>query len=169
MRRGRRERLTSRRAREADVSVGVGGEHEPAKHLLPLHAPLGAGRSRAAARTTAHAASLCRQVLWSLPLALGLEARGAVAAWCAAAPTRQASASLLGLIAQSGRLAPPLSRAAGHSLEPLATCGCVCSRLLFTAYTEVQFQALDSVSPVSHAVGNTMRRVPASRPAPPPD
>jgi len=72
-------------------------------------------------------------VLWSLPLALGLEARGAVAAWCAAAPTRQASASLLGLIAQSG--------------------------LLFTAYTEVQFQALDSVSPVSHAVGNTMRRV----------
>ena len=33
------------------------------------------------------------------------------------------------------------------------------SGLLFTAYSEVQFKALDQISPVTHAVGNTMRRV----------
>jgi solute carrier family 35 protein E1 len=63
----------------------------------------------------------------------GLEWKSAAAAWRAAAPTKAAATALLSLIVQSG--------------------------LYFTAYSEVQFKALDSVSPVTHAVGNTMRRV----------
>ena len=71
--------------------------------------------------------------LFCLPFTAGLEWGSAAAAWRAAAPTRAAAISLLTLIVQSG--------------------------LYFTAYSEVQFKALDSVSPVTHAVGNTMRRV----------
>lgn len=71
--------------------------------------------------------------LFCLPLSLGLEFSGAAAAWKAAVPSASAAKGLLGLIIQSG--------------------------LYFTAYSEVQFRALDSVSPVTHAVGNTMRRV----------
>ena len=71
--------------------------------------------------------------VWCLPIALGLEWTSAVAAWKAAAPTKAAGLSLLGLIAQGG--------------------------LYFTAYSEVQFKALDQISPITHAVGNTMRRV----------
>jgi len=71
--------------------------------------------------------------LFCVPLTMGLEWGGAAAAWRAAAPSSAAAKALLLLIVQSG--------------------------LYFTAYSEVQFRALDSVSPVTHAVGNTMRRV----------
>lgn len=91
-------------------------------YLFTLLSVRGGAAPPHGARTTAHAASLCRQVLWSLPLTLGLEARGAVAAWCGAAPSRQASASLLSLIAQSGRLASPLSRVAGRDRPPTGAC-----------------------------------------------
>ena len=68
-----------------------------------------------------------------LPLCAALEAPAAAAAWAAAEPPGGSTAALLALIFESG--------------------------LYFTAYSEVQFKALDSVSPVTHAVGNTMRRV----------
>ena len=71
--------------------------------------------------------------LFCLPITLALEWGGARAAWAAAAPTRAAASQLIKVILQSG--------------------------LFFTLYMEVQFQALDSVSPVTHAIGNTMRRV----------
>jgi solute carrier family 35 protein E1 len=72
--------------------------------------------------------------LFCLPVTAALEWHGAAAAWRAAVGSAGATAaSLLALIVQSG--------------------------LYFTAYSEVQFRALDSVSPVTHAVGNTMRRV----------
>lgn len=75
----------------------------------------------------------CLSCLFCLPLTLGLEWRAAAAAWRAAAPTAGSAMPLLGLIAESG--------------------------LYFTAYSEVQFKALDQISPITHAVGNTMRRV----------
>ena len=72
--------------------------------------------------------------LFCLPFTAALEWGGAAAAWAAAAgPTGAAAWPLVALIVKSG--------------------------LYFTAYSEVQFRALDSVSPVTHAVGNTMRRV----------
>ena len=58
---------------------------------------------------------------------------GGAAAVAAAAPTAADAAALLRLIAAGG--------------------------LYFTAYSEVQFLALSNISPVTHAVGNTMRRV----------
>ena len=75
----------------------------------------------------------CLSCLFCLPLSLGLEWRGAAVAWAAAVPSTGAAVALLSLIVQSG--------------------------LYFTAYSEVQFKALDQISPVTHAVGNTMRRV----------
>ena len=83
--------------------------------------------------TTCFASFTILSCLFCLPLSLGLEFSGAAAAWKAAVPSASAAKGLLGLIIQSG--------------------------LYFTAYSEVQFRALDSVSPVTHAVGNTMRRV----------
>jgi len=72
--------------------------------------------------------------LFCVPFTAALEWGGAAAAWRAAVGVGSASAwPLLLLILESG--------------------------LFFTAYSEVQFRALDSVSPVTHAVGNTMRRV----------
>ena len=76
----------------------------------------------------------CLSCLICLPIAAALEAGGAAAAWAAAAPTAADAAALLReLIAAGG--------------------------LYFTAYSEVQFLALSNISPVTHAVGNTMRRV----------
>lgn len=75
----------------------------------------------------------CLSCLFCVPLSAALEWAGAAAAWSAATPTPAAAAGLIGLIVQSG--------------------------LYFTLYSEVQFKALDSVHPVTHAVGNTMRRV----------
>ena len=75
----------------------------------------------------------CLSCLACIPISLGLEWRGAAAAWSASVPSTSAAIALLSLIAQSG--------------------------LYFTAYSEVQFKALDQISPVTHAVGNTMRRV----------
>jgi solute carrier family 35, member E1 len=75
----------------------------------------------------------CLACLFCLPLTLLLEGPLAAAAWRAAAPTPAAAAALAQLIAASG--------------------------LYFTLYSEVQFLALDRISPVTHAVGNTMRRV----------
>ena len=71
--------------------------------------------------------------LWCLPITLGLELSGAKAAWRVAAPSPEAAWRLVGLVTQGG--------------------------LYFTAYSEVQFKALDQISPITHAVGNTMRRV----------
>jgi solute carrier family 35 protein E1 len=68
-----------------------------------------------------------------LPIAAGLEWASAATSWAAAAPSRDTTVSLLTLIAQGG--------------------------LYFTAYSEVQFLALSQISPITHAVGNTMRRV----------
>ena len=75
----------------------------------------------------------CLSCLFCLPITLGLEWQGAAAAWRAAAPSTASALPLLALIAESG--------------------------LYFTAYSEVQFKALDQISPITHAVGNTMRRV----------
>ena len=75
----------------------------------------------------------CLSVLFCLPLTLALEGRNAARIWSAAVPDGAAAVSLLWLICQSA--------------------------LYFTAYSEVQFKALDQISPVTHAVGNTMRRV----------
>ena len=75
----------------------------------------------------------CLSVLFCLPLTLALEGRNAARIWSAAVPDGAAAISLLWLICQSA--------------------------LYFTAYSEVQFKALDQISPVTHAVGNTMRRV----------
>ena len=75
----------------------------------------------------------CLSALVCLPIALGLEWGTAAAAWAAAAPSAASANALLWLIAEGG--------------------------LYFTAYSEVQFLALDQISPVTHAVGNTMRRV----------
>lgn len=71
--------------------------------------------------------------LTCLPICLAIEGGAIATAWAAAVPTAAAAWPLLGLIAQGG--------------------------LYFTLYSEVQFKALDQISPVTHAVGNTMRRV----------
>ena len=75
----------------------------------------------------------CLSLLFCVPFTLLLEWTSALRAWAAAAPSKAAAGALLSLIAQSG--------------------------VYFTLYSEVQFLALNSVSPVTHAVGNTMRRV----------
>ena len=75
----------------------------------------------------------CLSCAICIPITLALEGASAASAWSAATTTAGAGAHLFSLILQSG--------------------------LYFTLYSEVQFKALDSVHPVTHAVGNTMRRV----------
>jgi len=69
----------------------------------------------------------------SIPMALMVEGTSFVTAWKAAAPTTAASLQLLGQISLTG--------------------------LYFYGYSEVAMKALKSVSPVTHAIGNTLRRV----------
>ena len=71
--------------------------------------------------------------LFCVPAALLLEGAAMPAAWAAATPDLRAALNVVWLTVSSG--------------------------LYFTAYTEVAMNALDSISPTTWAVGNTMRRV----------
>ena len=75
----------------------------------------------------------CLSALVCAPLAAAVEGRHALAVLRAAAPTRSAALSLAWLNVVAG--------------------------LYFYLYTEVSMRALANVSPVTQAVGNTMRRV----------
>jgi len=75
----------------------------------------------------------CISAVVSLPFALLVEGRALRAAWTSAAPTYSAGLSLLGKIGLTG--------------------------LYFYGYSEVAMKALNNVHPVTHAIGNTLRRV----------
>ena len=75
----------------------------------------------------------CLAAVISVPFALAAEGRIAGAAWRAAAPTAIASRRLFSQVVLTG--------------------------LYFYGYSEVAMKALNNVHPVTHAIGNTMRRV----------
>mmetsp|Transcript_37606 Transcript_37606/g.82770 ORF Transcript_37606/g.82770 Transcript_37606/m.82770 type:complete len:438 (+) Transcript_37606:227-1540(+) len=75
----------------------------------------------------------CVSAAISVPLAVVAEGPAAAAAWRVAAPTRAAALALLGQIGLTG--------------------------LYFYGYSEVAMKALKNVHPVTHAIGNTLRRV----------
>ena len=79
------------------------------------------------------AVTTCVAAVAAVPFALGVEGARAAAAWTAAAPTAAASVGLLGQVLLTG--------------------------LYFYGYSEVAMKALKNVHPVTHAIGNTMRRV----------
>jgi len=89
------------------------------------------GDNMSAANT--FALTTCLAALVCLPLAAAAEGSVALAAWRAAAPTRAEGVALAGQIVLTG--------------------------LYFYGYSEVAMKALKNVHPVTHAIGNTMRRV----------
>jgi len=75
----------------------------------------------------------CLAALFCLPMALVAEGRTAVGVWRSAAPTLATATWLLQQVVLTG--------------------------LYFYGYSEVAMKALRNVHPVTHAIGNTMRRV----------
>lgn len=75
----------------------------------------------------------CLAALFCVPLAAAAEGQFALATWRAAAPTAAAGRRLTSQIVLTG--------------------------LYFYGYSEVAMKALKNVHPVTHAIGNTMRRV----------
>ena len=89
------------------------------------------GSNLSAANT--FALTTCLAALFCVPLAFATEGRIALDAWRAAAPTAAAGRALAAQIVLTG--------------------------LYFYGYSEVAMKALKNVHPVTHAIGNTMRRV----------
>lgn len=89
------------------------------------------GSNLSAANT--FALTTCLAALFCVPLAAAAEGQFALATWRAAAPTAAAGRRLTSQIVLTG--------------------------LYFYGYSEVAMKALKNVHPVTHAIGNTMRRV----------